>query len=102
MAGITEYIEACRIGDAAAEEILNAYDAIEEPKWRENDRPVTFRVAAPSLVDVPMSNALLCQVGYGEKVALRKGHGIIAVILQERGICTGEVDVQPACDDFDL
>ena len=90
-----------RLGDVAAQEILEAYKSIEEPHWSDNS-PLRHEVHAPSLVGQPFSNTLIYEVSYGEAVKLRKGHGIIATVLQQSGVCTGDVAAQPACDDFDL
>lgn len=101
MLEVDSYIETARLGDVAAQEILAAYNSIDEPHW-DGNCPVRHEVHAPSLADQPFSNTLAHQISYGEALKLRKGHGIIATILQEAGVCTGDVAVQPACDDFDL
>lgn len=101
MPSLDSYLETCKVSDAAAQEILAAYNAIEEPHWNGNS-PVRHEVHSQSLVDQPYSDTLSHQVSYGEAVKLRKGHGIIARILRDAGVCTGDVAVQPACDDFDL
>jgi hypothetical protein len=89
------------LADVAAQEILEGYRALNGQHWV-GDKPIPHEFHVSSLEGVPYSPELTAAVSYGETVKLRKGHGIIAAIFCHASVCTGEVRVQPACDDFDL
>lgn len=90
------------VAEAAAQEILEGYRELNGQHWQ-GDTPVSHRLQISSLEGVPHSSELTHAISYDETTKLRRGHGIIiASIFCQASVCTGEVAVQPALDDFDF
>lgn len=102
------------VASTVAREIKDAFREHEGPKWyideEGNERPNKLTVVSPTLTgsrreelewyahDPGIEHAISYEPGN-----LRKGAGIILRHLESiEGEFTGNVGVQPACDDFDL